>query len=933
MELPDFVRVHQMPLLAAGVPEGLHARLFDKLRRDVLDAGERFAVELVRPSGSSRRGRPQRRVVLAGPAGGSLLAESDVFLVDHAWSFRLADARKQLEQAPGLVERMAALMGCKQDAAVEEECEEEEGGEERGNPRPADGGDGSERQGEVEAVLAATEEAALAAGEPVRWLELDELVIDDSRLDGLALHARFPELEGLSLWGNSLQSVEAVVAAVAGMAGLRALWLNANPVAVSCGADLQRKVQAALPLLELYNSTLTPAYTLWALSFCDKGGSDSTKQGPLLALDVGELDLSDRALPLLKPEVFNSERLPHLRSLHLEGNMLSAQPTAEIIAVLHSLPLLEDLHVDVPGPLGPSTAVIAEFLPGLQKLNGESTALLKTPDWIKKEQLHMHPRLPPVASTGGPPLVDAVMEGLWQYACTYRLATDLALDETPIWYVMDEFGSAFRHSDNPNFKFAPFMYFPDGTLKSAISYSLVWPIKNVKLHEDCTRDFLPGVGEEQQRSARLTAWFHTPPDVFREAYHLHTSKLAATRLPERPQSGSQTSRLSSQGGGPLKVYSDLPYIHEFLSRAEFVLGKSRDHTDFCFLSANVSWMTKLLTWDEKVRPLCSSDCLAVEDPAESDIVWASIQIDDEVRSTARLRPGQLINQFPYEACLVMKHHLASTVHQAYGEPNWMQPTYDLSTQLPALIGDYQLRQQSGQNNLWILKPWNMARRQVQHFTSSTSPFIDTVVVDTLPAIVRMLETGPKIAQKYIEAPALYNGRKFDLRYLVLLRSLDPLELFVSDVFWARLANNPYNVDKRMLNDFQTHFTVMNYVGLLNHVNTHEFVATFEKEHEVHWATIQTSVNRLLRDLFEAARCIHPEMQSEYSRAIYGCDIMLDNQFQPKLLEVTYCPDCTRATKYDMQSLAGDGRVYKGVDFFNDVFGCLFLKETRNMTRL
>eukprot|EP00850_Spirogloea_muscicola_P021034 SM000234S07894 [mRNA] locus=s234:175280:179850:+ [translate_table: standard] len=855
-------------------------------------------------------GRPQRRVVLAGPAGGGgLPAESDVFLVDHAWSFRLADARKQLEQAPGLVERMAALMGCKQDAAVEE-CEEEEGEEERGNPGAADGGDGSERQDSVDAVLAAAEEAAMAAGEPVRWLELDELAIDDSRLDGLALHKRFPELEGLSLWGNSLQSVEVVVAAVAGMAGLRALWLNANPVAVRCGADLQHKVHAALPLLELYNSTLTPAYTLWALSFCGKGGGDSTKQGPLLALDVEELDLSDRALLLLKPEVFNSERLPHLRSLHLEGNTLSAQPTADIIAVLHSLPLLEDLHVDVPGPLGPSAADIAEYLPGLQKLNGESTALLKTPDWRKKEQLHMHPRLPPVASTGGPPLVDAVMEGLWQNACTYRLATDLALDETPIWYVMDEFGSAFRHSDSPNFKFAPFMFFPDGTLKSAISYSLVWPIKNVQPQEECTRDFLPGVGEEQQRSARLAAWFHTPPDVFREAYHLHTSKLAAARLPERPQSGSQTSRLSSQGGGPMKVYSDLPFIHDSLSRAEFVLGKSRDHTDICILSANVLWMTKFLTWDEKVRPLCSLDCLAVEDPAESDIVWASIQVDDEVRSTAHLRPGQLVNQFPYEACLVMKHHLASTVHQAYGQPNWMQPTYDLSTQLPALIGDYQLRQQSGQNN-----------------------FIDTIVVDSLPAIVRMLETGPKIAQKYIEASALYSGRKFDLRYLVLLRSLDPLELFVSDVFWARLANNPYNVDKHMLNDFQTHFTVMNYVGLLNHVNTHEFVATFEKEHKVHWVDIQTSVNRLLRDLFEAARCIHPEMQSEYSRAIYGCDIMLDSQFQPKLLEVTYCPDCTRATKYDMQSLAGDGRVYKGVDFFNDVFGCLFLNETRNMTRL
>lgn len=35
-------------------------------------------------------------------------------------------------------------------------------------------------------------------------------------------------------------------------------------------------------------------------------------------------------------------------------------------------------------------------------------------------------------------------------------------------YVMDELGSALRHSDDPNFQVAPFMFLPDGTLKSAI---------------------------------------------------------------------------------------------------------------------------------------------------------------------------------------------------------------------------------------------------------------------------------------------------------------------------------------------------------------------------------------------------------------------------------------------------------------------------------
>lgn len=34
-----------------------------------------------------------------------------VFLVDHAWTYRVDHARQQLEQIPGLLPRMAALMG------------------------------------------------------------------------------------------------------------------------------------------------------------------------------------------------------------------------------------------------------------------------------------------------------------------------------------------------------------------------------------------------------------------------------------------------------------------------------------------------------------------------------------------------------------------------------------------------------------------------------------------------------------------------------------------------------------------------------------------------------------------------------------------------------------------------------------------------------
>lgn len=51
-------------------------------------------------------------------------------------------------------------------------------------------------------------------------------------------------------------------------------------------------------------------------------------------------------------------------------------------------------------------------------------------------------------------------------------------------------------------------YFP------CFSFSILWPTQNVQKGDECTRDFLFGIGEDKQRSARLSAWYHTPENYF-----------------------------------------------------------------------------------------------------------------------------------------------------------------------------------------------------------------------------------------------------------------------------------------------------------------------------------------------------------------------------------------------------------------------------------
>ena len=54
---------------------------------------------------------------------------------------------------------------------------------------------------------------------------------------------------------------------------------------------------------------------------------------------------------------------------------------------------------------------------------------------------------------------------------------------------------------------------------------------------------------------------------------------------------------------------------------------------------------------------------AATDPKDADIIWTSMQIDEDTRKAAGITDQQYINQFPFEACLVMKHHLAETVQK------------------------------------------------------------------------------------------------------------------------------------------------------------------------------------------------------------------------------------------------------------------------------
>lgn len=60
---------------------------------------------------------------------------------------------------------------------------------------------------------------------------------------------------------------------------------------------------------------------------------------------------------------------------------------------------------------------------------------------------------------------------------------------------------------------------------------------------------------------------------------------------------------------------------------------------------------------------CVTCLFAANEPKDADIIWTSVQVDEELKKEVGITDDQYINQFPFEACLVMKHHLAETIQK------------------------------------------------------------------------------------------------------------------------------------------------------------------------------------------------------------------------------------------------------------------------------
>jgi hypothetical protein len=176
--------------------------------------------------------------------------------------------------------------------------------------------------------------------------------------------------------------------------------------------------------------------------------------------------------------------------------------------LLHNIPSVENLICDIIlEAYILDTRPYRHFLPNLKTINRIPVELKDLGKRTQEKQIL------------------EIMRKMWRRVGTYRLVKPGVMDEDPTFYIDDEVGASICHSDTPNTKLAPLIYSPNCQVDDpqTMTYTVLWPVKDIPKDELLYRDYLNGVSEKQWRSARLLPWFN----VFEEYYQEEFEKFKA----------------------------------------------------------------------------------------------------------------------------------------------------------------------------------------------------------------------------------------------------------------------------------------------------------------------------------------------------------------------------------------------------------------------
>ena len=916
--IKEFLSAHELQLYGMQFPKELEEMLYTKLKYEIFDISNYFEI---------MDNQDENRYLLRSKK--NIKKNEFICLIDHCWTYKLRKFNYFCENFPNIIKRATSMLkyaGIRKPIinTLEKEKEIKKNIDEYNN------------------YLAANEEKQ-------KYLNYDEYDITDDNLNLLKINST--KTETLSIEDNKIQNIFFIEDILEKNKNIKALWCSGNPFC-EVNEEYEKDFENKFSNLEIINRKFTKNASKWSIELIldDSIANDDNKdkiyykEYDNLYGQRRFLDLSGRdPLNIKDYSIFSEVNKYKILGIDITDNdydFSNEETKNKFIKFLEGFTNdLEYLTVDDNDDIfnmeesneqdGYNIFMDKELLKEINKkikyINGISinTILSRNDKYENLIQLKRE---------------NYVHKYMWAINRTYRLVSEEKYDEDAIYYLNDEFGSSINHSDVPNCCLFPFIFAKNNKFEEdMITYSLLWPKKNINKGEEIFIDYLANISENEERSSRLTCWYKTPNNYFEKKFLDKLKSFDKIKNENRIKKFEEdiNTLIEKDKNGKEISEEDLKNVFNFelfindkekKIKIEDVYKKIIDAiSNYNTKKENsAEYFNKNFNKTDKKIKVCSDlsyvrDNLKFENieltnnVKEADIVWLNANIFDMLDYNGIIFKNEgkhvFINQYPYESIITMKSYLSNLIQNNFGINDILGLSYDMRTELAEIIGNYYYNEDKGYENIWILKPINMSRS------------MDMLITDNLKEIIRAVETGPKICQKYFCNPYLMNNKKFDLRFIIAVKSLLPLELYFYDkMFWIRSANKDYNKESLSFDDYEVHFTVMNYSKFgMQTIYDKDFIK-YLKERNIEWEPIYNKLKNKVKNVMLLACKDCPQMINYNSRAIYGLDAMIDDQFEPHIIEINYQPDCTRACKFIPE-------------FYNDIFSTLFFEKDSGMVKV
>ena len=913
-EFNDFYSAHELQLYGMQFPKELAEKLYVKLKNEIFDTDIFFEI---------LDNQNENRYMLKCKKD---IEKNDlVFLIDHCWTYKLRQFNYFCENYPQIIKRSMSMLKygfIRKPIITQVELNKDN---QIKNPIQYN--------------------SKLAANNKYIDLNYDDMEINDDNFNLIHVNET---TETLSLENNKIENIQLIYNLLDKYKNLKGLWIRENPFC-EINDNYEEEILNKYPNIEILNRHLTQNSSTWAINYLlrnepyEKDDDTFNKYNEIYGTEK-ILDLSDRNPFIIKDfSIFKNTNIT-ICTVDISDNeydFSKEENKEKLINFLSNFPpklnnfiidaLLEyeetdeNLNNDPSYNLLMDTTLInkiIEKIPNIKYINNISIETILKRNKTKSNLCQLQREI-------------FVHKYMWQINRTYRLVTSEKYDEDSIWYINDEFGSSINHSDIPNCAMFPFIYSKSNNFEKdeLITYSILWPLKNLKKGDEVFIDFLTNISENEERSQRLTCWYKTPEEYFNKKFSEKIKKLNdALNSNSLKEFEDNTQKLINMDKNNEEISNDLiKKIFDFklCNNDENLINKTIEKIKESIKNYNNQnkksgiYFEKNFNENNKIKVVTDlpyvkenlkiPNMTFTNDIREADIIWLNTNIFTLIDSNnLKLKNNGeniFLNQYPYESIITLKSNLTYLIQKNLGINNIMGISYDMKTELSEIIGNYYYNERNGFDNTWILKPINMSRS------------MDMIVTNNINEIIRSVETGPKICQKYYSQPYLMNNKKFDLRFIIAVKNLFPLELYFYDkMFWIRSSNKNYSIDPLTFDDYEIHFTVMNYSKFgMKTIYDKDFI-NYLNENKINWDEIYVKLQKQIKDIFILASKDCPQMINYYSRSIYGLDAVIDSNLQPHVLEINFQPDCTRACKFVPE-------------FYNDLFYTLYLDHESGMKKI